>query len=253
LFIWYVKLVDALIDSPDGRQTFLADPAVVRTHPQLAQITSALVALVGEAGVPKKSKRLIIEAIHSFRTQAIRTCTANARLLSSQRLPLASLLAYREATSGLMYMVFARVLNLLHDIPPEKGRKAEEVMACWGLAAQVLDDLGDVQADYRHDQNNILWTVIHNYPDERETLAWTVSSNSAFAVAWLPSICPRSYREVENFMEQYLGRMIAIDPQSLALRQTAIDFRSALQSLSSHTSARIFSRLAAWAVGMRLS
>jgi hypothetical protein len=54
-------------------------------------------------------------------------------------------------------------------------------------------------------------------------------------------------------MEQYLGRMIAIDPQSLALRQTAIDFRSALQSLSSHTSARIFSRLAAWAVGMRLS
>src|SRR5688572_7605076 len=120
LYFQYIRRFDSWVDTPSGMSAFVNDPLQAKTRPELKVLTTALADWICKAGLEQIVKREILALIRMFRTRAIFGATYDSmtRQLEGKQTPEA-LISVIEETSGLMYWVFAAILNQIHQVPDD--------------------------------------------------------------------------------------------------------------------------------------
>ncbi len=190
--------------------------------------------MIARLDVPEECRATLDSETRQFVTAAISACLTNIRSQPADGTPgLESLLDYRRRTSGAMYGTFAQVLNLSHALDGERSRRVAELLTCWGVAVQVLDDLVDLTWDYQQDPNNVMWTLLAADPAEHSKIAALAEGRRVFIPPVLREKAPRTEKRLSDLMETYLGDIRSVEPTSLAINDGVNTIRSAFSALLS--------------------
>jgi len=208
---------------------------LIKTRPEFRELTSALVNLILETDLPRERKSAVIATIRDFIAHAIlKTCVADVSAQQQGRHPsVSSLLEYRRATSGAWYETFARILNLLHDVPCTVGQKAETLLVNWAMAGEIVDDLMDVMADYGHEPNNLVTTLLAGYPEEKANVEVLLAQKIHFIPSYLPTIAPWTYQDLREILQSYLHAIRETEPPRSTAQKAAVSTWSSFLALSS--------------------
>lgn len=114
-------------------------------------------------------------------------------------------LTLRMNTSGELAKMAARIFNITHNVPQEKGELIESVYAGIGMAMQVFDDLGDVCIDEKNGNNeNLVLQVLNLHPEEKSRLMEALSGNKRCTYGMLKRFAPKTAMAVVELQERFL-------------------------------------------------
>ena len=235
LFVLYVKAVDAYLDSQAGRAEFLINPKCVFDDPPFRHDFDTLLS-ASQALCPRSECRVAMDrTIRDFVSTATDACSEDIAANPAQdaNARIQTLLVYREQTSGEMYRCFGRLLNLVHDVPPGRAALAEQLLARWAVAVQVLDDMLDATWDFPHEPNNIVWALLSAYPAEDEAMKHLVAEGKVFIPSQLRSHAPQAARHLDLVFDGYLAQIRALDVTDRAVRESAASVQHAYDGLCS--------------------
>jgi hypothetical protein len=229
LWLVWIRQLDALIDTPEGRQAYISSPTSTKANRVLRDITSEIVCWVFRSELPRDRQRMLLSYMTKLRHQvlfgALRDMLS-AQLYSGQDLRI--LTQQIEQTSGMMYQSFAGILNRVHVVPPEVGDRIEQLFRFWMVAVQVADDLLDFPLDYKSGDVNFLTAALKSNPDEERRLDAFLSTGQKLTSQWIPRNAPKSHTQVLALGQEYLMRVQSFDSSSSGVERIVASTRAAL-------------------------
>lgn len=229
LWLVWIRQLDALVDTPDGRQAYVYSPNAVKANQVLRDLTSEIVWWVKRSELSRDRQRTLLFYLAKVRHQvlfgALRDMLSN-QISGGQ--DLRGLSPQIEQTSGWMYETFAGILNRVHDVHPEVGDRVEHIFCTWMVAVQVADDLLDFPLDLESGDVNFVTAALRSNPDEEERLEAFLSNGGKLTSNWVAQNAPKSHSEVLALAREYLIRVQSIDPSSPVVKRIVTSTRAAL-------------------------
>jgi hypothetical protein len=113
----------------------------------------------------------------------------------------------RERTCRPFGELTAAVLNGKNCLT-ERGIETERTMGTWFIAAQVLEDLLDVEEDIRQHNLSFVTGALHDYPEELTNISNIVTRKSGrIPILQIKSMAPDTYHVVEKAFHEYLKQL----------------------------------------------
>jgi len=181
---------DDVLDTPQARTHVFDESDFRRGH--LATLRDRLVEVLVAHAHQSPAAASLVDELTAFEREALR---AHRSLDQDAGLdaPLEAVVRAREATSGELLRLAARIWNGLAGLSPEWSRTLEDAAQVFGVVAQFADDVVDWATDLGSAQN-LLDAALHQYPVERCAALRAVECRPGWSlpVSRLRRLAPRS-------------------------------------------------------------
>jgi hypothetical protein len=132
-----------------------------------------------------------------------------------------------EETSGLMYWVFAAILNQIHQVPDDLANKAQQAFYYWMTALHLADSLYDFPDDYTEGTENIIAAALIDHPNEERKLQEYIKGGGRLDNTWVRRNSPNTYSDIVQLYRKYHSLLIAVDEKNETIRWMGIGADSA--------------------------
>lgn len=212
LFMRYNCEIDAQVDHPNGRNWLQRDPLFPKQAPKTQALAAELWARVRAAGLPRQDERAIIALVQKYRQAFLCILQRNA-LNPVLHSPLSQVMDDKTCVAGNLWGRWSRILSVLYRVPNQRAEDAETIFNAFGMAIQVVDDMGDLLQDYKDAQANIFFTLVEAMPEEylRLDMRLKEAQGTCLEAGWVRSNLPVAYQRALGLIDGYLATITQTD------------------------------------------
>jgi hypothetical protein len=207
IFLRYVCEIDAYVDSFDSQSVWRDDVNWIKQLSNVQAIISEFCSHLHQLDAPKPVKRSIVRAVANYRRRAVR---AMRKWAESPSLDLTLTIEGKEATAGDLWRTWSCILNQVYAVSPDLANDACEIFFNFGMAVQVIDDLGDVPVDHKVNSRNLLLSLTHESTSEWQYLQdfLQVQSDLFLDWPWVRQHLPSSHQRTVDLYASYAARLL---------------------------------------------